>query len=116
MPVMTLAAPYEGWDDSHTHYYEYGSPFEDEVCYITEDKAYYYFQKDGGAVQKGWIKFNGAYYYGDPANGGKLALGWKKIGGYWYYFAKEYGTTDNGNFYYAGEMYGNGPDVVNGKW
>ena len=76
--------------------------------------SYVYYDDDGNPTT-GWFKYDGNYYYGDPAKGGQLVLGWKKIGGYWYYFAPE-DSWPGGEWYDEGRMYDSGPMEVNGKW
>ena len=60
------------------------------------NKSYYYFDKETGDLQTGWVEIDGKQHYFDEAGTfgeglGRMAQGQKKIGGYWYMFDKSPG-------------------------
>lgn len=112
MPLTAYAGdPDNGWDSTHTYYYDSGSMISGGWFYVDEDQSWYYFS-DSGAVKKGWIEDIDYCYYGDPKTGA-LWKGWKKINGYWYYFS----LSDEDMYGYdEGRMYDAGPMQVNGKY
>ena len=77
---------YTGWVGDT--YIDYGTKVFDSRVYDSENKAYYYFDKNGRCVFNKWIQpYTGSTVYYYAGYDGKLKTnGWASINGSWYYF------------------------------
>jgi len=90
--------------------------------WFKEDGKWFYLDEDCEAVVSDWVKDGGKWYYLDE--NGVMVTGWKKIEGKWYYFDTTSGAMktgwvqDGGSWYYLksnGEM-ATGWIQDGGKW
>ena len=81
---------YSGWKQINNLWYYFGD--EDDDPYMRtgpqEIDGKVYFFADNGVMKKGWIKYNGVYFYAESSGACCMDM-WKKIDGHYYYFLSD---------------------------
>ena len=94
----------DGWQDIDGSRY-YLAPAMMTAGWQVLDGAYHYFD-NSGALQTGWFKSGGAWYYLEPEDNGRMLTGWQDIDGSTYYFkdsgamATGWLSAGDGDYYY----------------
>ena len=70
----------------------------------TEEEGQYYYMKDDGSFQTGWMEKNGKWYYFDPETA-VMQTGWLQQGKRWYYLSPATGRMRTGWLEYEGNWY-----------